>query len=44
MDIDIDTGNDGLLVFGKKAFKQYSRLTVVLDSPNQMHSLVIYWN
>lgn len=42
MDIENDNGNDGLLVLGKKSFKQYSRLTVVLDSPNQMHSLVIY--
>merc|ERR1712100_44833 len=42
LDIENDNGNDGLLVLGKKSFKQYSRLTVVLDSPNQMHSLVIY--
>ena len=40
-----DDGAIGSLGFGRREFKQYSRITVVVDSPNQMHSLVsIIWN
>lgn len=33
---------ESTLHFGNKPFKQYSRLTVVLDNANQVHSLVSF--